>query len=1351
MTNPLRCKAAWLTRLLQGTALSGAVLAPGGAFAQCVPSGDTLTCSGDDPNGFENEFGDGVTLNVAPGATVGSGAANGVELDANLSAFIEGRVEGSNVAIFAATGGTIGVAATGEVIGGLAGLFFDNQDDTFVPPPPPPPSPPPPPPMACPPGFNTIEFTTTSYTYSGSTIINTGVDFCSDSYEGGFFPGGGQGGASAPLTPQSFNEGADLPAEVISDQSDPLVLEILENAGLIEGGQKGVDAEAGRIGAVTNSGTIRGVSAAGVSAESIGDVVNEAAGVIVSDGVALLASGSIASVDNAGAVNGGAAGLSASALGHLENAENAEITASAGDAVAVAGAVGAVGNSGLIAGDRNGVMIGGALGVLDNRASGMIQATTGDAVAIGADADVVNNFGTITAGRHGLDIGGAIGLFQNDVGAIIAGDADEDGTGAGVRAGTIADFLNAGTIAGAHGVETTGALIGRNDGVISGTDAGIVSGALSLTNAGVISSAGDGVRAAVEGDPDAVPSLALVVEIDGSITGDADGDGLGVGVLGGAGDDRVDVAGLIEAGGEDGVAIDFGAGDDVLVLREGFSFGDDRVLGGDGFDEARALFGATDGALDLSFLGEALSGFEAADLTGVEGLVAITGSAGGLVVSALLGENGFAADGSLGSLRLLSTTATPGRIAIGADAEVGSSGVALQISASGETLSDPDFAGVIAIENAGAIVGGDGGVSSDFALDLTNSGVIDGGFGIGVLGGAFDDVVRNSGTIAARGDFAAVDLGEGDDILILSGEAMFEGQVLGGSGDNVAILDFATESVFDITPIGQSILDFGVFEKNNDGLLTLIGSGGSGVTLSLNAGVTQLDGLWSGDVTVTDAILQGIGFVGGSVTVGEGGAINPGASPGTLTIGGDVTLNAGSELVFEFAADGSSDVVIIGGNLNLNGGVLRFTPIDDEILFLEPITVEVLDADAILGDLTNIQNDFTLINLDIQINAANGTIGATLLPNLPEGPVTDALIQTGLTGVLASVAPLSDTEQDVALAQLTSQNAVSTTQAAALSTLPFLSAIGAGSADFFEDPTTLGVSDAGGGGETGGLTIGASPFFGRQSVDGSDGRPGYVSDNQGLAINALYNFENGWKAGGGFGYGRFEADSDDGVGRTAADTFSVGGVLHYERERFFARAGGGYTRFVDAELERSLETFGLDSSVNSSFGANAYSFSTRGQYVFDPLAMLGGVRFRPFAFVDYARFTRNAFTEIAPDGATIEFDQLTYDSAVIGAGSAATWRFTRGRWSYGPSFYAGVNYQAGDEAAVGQARFVNDGTSSDPFTVAGPEVGRAAGRYGFQFIVKPDFIPAGLGVAFDGEVTSSGNQFNARLKLARRF
>ncbi len=110
--------------------------------------------------------------------------------------------------------------------------------------------------------------------------------------------------------------------------------------------------------------------------------------------------------------------------------------------------------------------------------------------------------------------------------------------------------------------------------------------------------------------------------------------------------------------------------------------------------------------------------------------------------------------------------------------------------------------------------------------------------------------------------------------------------------------------------------------KNGGGKWVLSGDNAYTGPTAVNDGTLLVDGDQSaatGAVSVAGgATLGGIGVIGGTVTVNEGGTLAPGDSPGTLAIGGDVAMGSGSIYLWELGA--TADTVDVTGSLTLTAG-----------------------------------------------------------------------------------------------------------------------------------------------------------------------------------------------------------------------------------------------------------------------------------------------------------------------------------------------------------------------------------------------------------------------------------------------
>ncbi|MBO9517395.1 MAG: autotransporter-associated beta strand repeat-containing protein [Porphyrobacter sp.] len=264
------------------------------------------------------------------------------------------------------------------------------------------------------------------------------------------------------------------------------------------------------------------------------------------------------------------------------------------------------------------------------------------------------------------------------------------------------------------------------------------------------------------------------------------------------------------------------------------------------------------------------------------------------------------------------------------------------------------------ISGAGAVIVGGGSLiltgTNTYTGNTTVVGAVPGTLQIG-NGGTTGSIVGNvtgtgalvfnrSDTVTWAGSRPAGTTGSltqaGTGTLILTGNQFHTGGTTIGSGT----LQLGNGGTSGSLP--GNVTDNGTLAFNRSDDITFDGIvSGSGSLVNTGSGTTVLTGsnsyagstgvlggrlLINGDqsgatgpTTVsTGATLGGIGIIGGSVTVLDGGILSPGQSPGTLTIGADLALSSGSVLDFEFGEAGVvngpiNDLVVVGGNLVLDG------------------------------------------------------------------------------------------------------------------------------------------------------------------------------------------------------------------------------------------------------------------------------------------------------------------------------------------------------------------------------------------------------------------------------------------------
>lgn len=238
------------------------------------------------------------------------------------------------------------------------------------------------------------------------------------------------------------------------------------------------------------------------------------------------------------------------------------------------------------------------------------------------------------------------------------------------------------------------------------------------------------------------------------------------------------------------------------------------------------------------------------------------------------------------------------------------------------------------VVNAGLLQIGNGGTTGSIASPTV---IVD---TAGTLGFDRSDTSTLAGTVSGAGD--VVQSGTGTTVLTATntytgGTAITAGTLqLGNGGANGSIVgnvvDNGTLSFnrSDVYTFGGLVTGTGGVTQLGSGTTVLTGTNSYTGATNVQAGTLLIDGNQSaatGATTVQNgAALGGAGTIGGSVSVLNGGALNPGdtSATGTLTINGGLTLGATSSLNYQLGQPNVvggtlNDLTVVHGNLALNG------------------------------------------------------------------------------------------------------------------------------------------------------------------------------------------------------------------------------------------------------------------------------------------------------------------------------------------------------------------------------------------------------------------------------------------------
>lgn len=232
---------------------------------------------------------------------------------------------------------------------------------------------------------------------------------------------------------------------------------------------------------------------------------------------------------------------------------------------------------------------------------------------------------------------------------------------------------------------------------------------------------------------------------------------------------------------------------------------------------------------------------------------------------------------------------------------------------------------------------------------LDNRGGITGATGTGVkLDGNKADEVTNQGVITG-GNGVALDMGGGDDLLIIKKGSRFNGEVDGGSGTNQVILDDAEGGTFEGATrmqhlwVGKGSWELtGALHANRQGKMysdaTLINRSGIKGTMDIEPGASYSGG------NVDNLNVAGTLLLDPAITA-------------RTRITNDLNLKPGSSVNFKIGVDQQHSVLNVGNTLTLGNPTLH--------LDVQPESDELLKRQLPIAKATTIDGRFGAISSNL--------------------------------------------------------------------------------------------------------------------------------------------------------------------------------------------------------------------------------------------------------------------------------------------------------------------------------------------------------------------------------------------------
>ncbi|MBM1169788.1 autotransporter family protein [Microvirga arabica] len=208
---------------------------------------------------------------------------------------------------------------------------------------------------------------------------------------------------------------------------------------------------------------------------------------------------------------------------------------------------------------------------------------------------------------------------------------------------------------------------------------------------------------------------------------------------------------------------------------------------------------------------------------------------------------------------------------------------------------------------------------------------------VAVRGRHGSELIENFGTIRTQAtQGTAINLGDGNDSLLIGASSTIEGHVRAGAGTDTFKLGGQTNATFDMREIGASAKyrEFERFEKVDTSTWTTENDNNAAMPWAVREGTLLVTGSMGGsDMTVhRGATLGGTGTVG-SIDALSGSILSPGIDGATsragvgdirtLNVRGDVNIASGTTYRVDLNNRFESDRIVANGRATIQGGTVE--------------------------------------------------------------------------------------------------------------------------------------------------------------------------------------------------------------------------------------------------------------------------------------------------------------------------------------------------------------------------------------------------------------------------------------------
>lgn len=645
------------------------------------------------------------------------------------------------------------------------------------------------------------------------------------------------------------------------------------------------------------------------------------------------------------------------------------------------------------------------------------------------------------------------------------------------------------------------------------------------------------------------------------------------------------------------------------------------------------------------------------------------------------------------------------------------------IAAGGGTIINGSANAVISGKDNAILIDDSNAGNAPYATQITNLGTIRGedGFGIRIIG-TQNDTIQNAGLIeGANGE--AVDLGGGDDTLIVNTGGKFIGLVDGGAGTDTVDLDG--------TGTFAGGVNFEILDVKGDWTLTGTQSYSNGATLE--SGKLSVDGTLDADLTTkAGTILAGNGTIGSASIFGT---IAPGHSIGTLTFTGDYQQQAGSTYEVELDSTGKSDLITVDGATTLAGSVV-VKPASGQYKLGTQYTILTAQT-GITGGYTSATDsmpfiDFALAsdanNIYLDVTRSNVTFQSVAITS-NQRKVAAAIDRLGSnSAVLNSAANATNEEAARRAFNSLSGEIYASANGIMLEDSRFLR-------DAVMDRVRNDLEDKSRGGLWGQAFGSQGTYSGDSNAAGVDRTIG------GVFVGVDTKAGSFGSIGIAAGYSHASLDDD---GRNSSQERDDAHFALYGGGRWGAlgvRWGAGYT-WADLDTKRRFDLGGTtDQARSNQTAGTAQVFGELGYHI-----GLAGVDFEPFAGIAYVNLNTDDFHEAGSDAALKGFgDNQDLPTTTLGLRAATNVIMQSGTIL---TTHGMVGWRhALDDVDTSQTLAFSGGS---PFSIEGVPIARDTLMLGAGLDVNfsPDLS---VGLSYSGEIGDDVQDHGVKGNLSWKF